>query len=305
MNIVCPQCGFSRDVTQENLPKEHVIATCPKCACRFRFSLESGAGEILPPKGWHKMADNKDKGEPAEEDIRITASNAYAREANRFADEQAAAKESAKQNVRRNPWADAPSNEGWLTAFYQTLIRVLFQAPAFFGNLSPRAAMQRPLAFFLLICLFQAIVERAWGQFFYSLLVTNAASDPQLMKLLEILAPSTNIFLTILFRTGFYILQLYVFSLLMFLAYRIVAKDRAVFNLVFQVMAYSSAPWVLCLIPGIGSLAGAIWSIGCLAAGCKAALRLSWGQTLVGFLPLLCLLLPVFGQMLGLSVSPG
>lgn len=304
MKIICPQCGFSRDVAEDKLPKENVIATCPKCSCRFRLSGKTGVGEILPPKGWHRLDSAKEE-EPGEEDIRVTASNAYAREANRFANEQAAALERERRSAGRNPWAEAPGQEGWLTAFYQTLIRVMFQAPAFFGNLVAKVPIQRPLAFFLIICLFQAIVERVWGQFFYSLLAGDAAADPQLAKLLEMLAPSTNIFFTILLRTGVYVLQLYVFSLLMFLAYRIVARDRAKFNLVFQVMAYSAAPWVLCLIPAIGSLVGAIWSIGCLAAGCKAALRLTWTQTLVGFLPLICMMLPIISQMLGIGARLG
>ncbi|WP_300909447.1 zinc-ribbon domain-containing protein, partial [uncultured Desulfovibrio sp.] len=38
VNITCPRCGFSRELPADRLPARAVIATCPRCACRFRFS---------------------------------------------------------------------------------------------------------------------------------------------------------------------------------------------------------------------------------------------------------------------------
>lgn len=37
MRIVCPQCGYSRDVPEDRVPAGSSIATCPKCRFRFRF----------------------------------------------------------------------------------------------------------------------------------------------------------------------------------------------------------------------------------------------------------------------------
>ncbi|MBE6442581.1 MAG: hypothetical protein E7022_09780 [Desulfovibrio desulfuricans] len=48
MNITCPRCGFSRSLSPDRLPARTVIATCPHCACRFRFVPETGAVEPLP-----------------------------------------------------------------------------------------------------------------------------------------------------------------------------------------------------------------------------------------------------------------
>lgn len=298
VKIVCPQCGFAREVPEDKLPQGHVIARCPKCACRFRFSVHAGSGEILPPRGWQRMDGQKEAAE--EEDLRAMASDAYEREARRFQNEQTAAMEASWREAARNPWAQAPVPDGWLAAFYQTVIRVMFQAQAFFGNLSPKAQMPRPLSFFLVICIFQTLVDSAWAHVLYSFLAADVQQDPQLAKLLEMLAPSGSLLFTLLLRTGSFILQIYVFSLLMFLAYRIVAKDRATFALVFQVLAYSAAPWILCLIPAIGAIAGTIWGIGCAAIGCKAAMRLNWAQTFAGFLPVILVLAPIVPQLLAI-----
>lgn len=48
MNITCPRCGFSRQVPADRLPARAVIATCPHCACRFRFGPSTGEHEVLP-----------------------------------------------------------------------------------------------------------------------------------------------------------------------------------------------------------------------------------------------------------------
>lgn len=298
MKIVCPQCGFTREQKDTPLPSARVVAKCPRCGCRFRFSREKGVGEILPPKGWQPR-----EGEE-EEDIRVIASNAYMREADRFAREQEASSPEADQprskDAYRNPWADAPAPDGWATAMWQTILRVMFQAPLFFKKLNPAASMSRPLGFFLIICVFQTMVEWAWSQTMLNFLAQQVGDDPNLARLMELASPGGNVFLTLLIRSAILIFQLYVFSLLMYLAYRMIARDRTTFVLVFQVLAYSTAPWILCIIPAIGSIAGAIWGIGCAAAGCKAAMRLTWSQTAIGFLPIVFAMLPLLNQMPGL-----
>ena len=49
MNITCPRCGFSRSLPDDRLPHRPVIATCPQCACRFRFAPDAGVLEVLSP----------------------------------------------------------------------------------------------------------------------------------------------------------------------------------------------------------------------------------------------------------------
>lgn len=339
MNIVCPQCGFSRRLPEDRLPGEVVIATCPQCACRFRFSVRDGVLTVLGPRGQEAAHDGgasgkrasppghadlppggviPGAGEPSrasapeqpaqesgtgprapaeeEEDIRETARRAYAREAARFSDTEdgAGSGQASCRTWETNPWDAAPANGGWLQAFYQTVLRVMFAAPRFFAGLRPHARQLRPLGFYLVICVIQTVVERFWGSMIVSALTPSAATDPQLERLLTLLAPKSDLALSLLLRCGLLVLQLYVFAALMFLAYRIVARERTSFSLVFQVMAYSSAPALLCVVPALGSLAGMIWGLACLAVGCRAALRLNWAQTLFGFVPLVL----VFGPLL-------
>ncbi|MEW5775067.1 MAG: YIP1 family protein [Thermodesulfobacteriota bacterium] len=54
MEIICPQCGFGREVAGSKLPPKAVFATCPKCRFKFRFraleepEYEFEAGEDEP-----------------------------------------------------------------------------------------------------------------------------------------------------------------------------------------------------------------------------------------------------------------
>ena len=177
-------------------------------------------------------------------------------------------------------------------------MRVMFAAPRFFGSLNPEAPQLRALCFYLIICVVQTVVERFWGGILLAIMAPSAATDPQLEKMLALLAPQSNLAMTLLLRTAMLVLQLYVFSGLTHLAYRFVAPDRASFPLVFQVMVYSSAPALLCVIPALGSLAGMVWGLACMAVGCRAALRLNWPQTLLGFVPVCMVMGPMILQLL-------
>lgn len=310
MKLTCPQCGFSREIDPKRFHSDSVIATCPKCSCRFRFSVETGVGAILPPKGWQVLKDPVQTGESEEapgeeEDIRLVAKRAYEREAERFKNDQpennpAADQQPAHPEIQANPWEAAPGESGWLAAFYQTVIRVMFSPQIFFRNLAAQCPQIRPLVFYLILCVVQTSVERIWGDFFHTLLAPEAAGDPQLEKILAMLSQDGNIILGLLLRCGMLVLQLYLFSFLMFLAYRLVAPGRATFSLLFQIMAYSSSPALLCVVPVLGSLVGMFWSLGCLIVGCKAALDLSWPKTLAGFLPLVFVFAPLFPEILSL-----
>lgn len=314
MIIKCPQCGFSRAVAENRLAGKSVVAICPKCACRFRFSAKNGVEEILPPKGWkrvedsvpEKLPENEPKLQEEEEDIRQVAAKAYKKEAERFAGEEreeAVYPSDEGEYIEVNPWDSAPRNGGWFWSFSQVVLRVMFAAPRFFAGLDPCARQGRALAFYLVICVFQTLVEKMWGGMLQNALVASNTTDPQLQKVIGLMASQSDLVLNLLVRTGVLVLQLYVFSFLMFLVYRIVARERATFSLVFQIMAYSAAPALLCVVPAIGSIAGTFWGIACLAVGCKAAMQLDWPRTLLGFLPLVFVFAPILLQTLTLLQS--
>ena len=136
MEIKCPKCGFARNVSREKLPSDRVVATCPKCACRFRINTQGSA--------------RNRQNDEEEEDIRIVASRAYQREADKFAPGNESA-DTKTPSAQGSPWEQAPGQTGWVAAFYQTILRVMFNAPKFFRHLNPHASINRALLFYLVV----------------------------------------------------------------------------------------------------------------------------------------------------------
>lgn len=366
MQIRCPSCGYTREMPENRLPEGTVVATCPQCHGRFRFSKRGGVtgtapaaaapkapaakratridgqapctppeapapaprrregddplppGAIIPGRG---MPEEDKAGAPApdaasretpgpakagdterepERDEEAPTAHARADEEAQEADEGEEAGDEGpgeeEEEASFNPWDYAPQPNGWLSAFYQTCLRVMFAASRFFGDLRPQPVL-RALVFYLVICVIQILVERVWGMVFLSYFAPAGQADPQLQKVVELLSAQSNLALTLLLRCGFLTLQLYLFAGLLTLCWRFIAPGRAEFSVVFQVLAYAEAPGILCLVPVAGSVVGLVWGLVCVFVGCRAALRLSWGQTILGFVPLALLVLPSLLQL--------
>lgn len=268
MKITCPNCGFSRDVPEDRIPKSRPVATCPQCKCRF--PVEFRQNPHPEPAAQPKIE---------EEDMRPIAAQAYQREAERFA-------ESAEPEERAIPWEEAPVQIPWLAAFIQTVMRVMFSAQQFFRLILPDAPLLRPLGFFILVSAFETLVERGWLAVTYSVLSSAAQGDPGLEQMLRVLQPTQDILLSTLIRCAWLVIQLYISAAILTWVFRLIVPGRSRFSLLFQVLAYSSAPSILCIVPLLGSVAGNVWSLACLLIGCKTVLGLDWSQTILGFAPI-------------------
>ena len=195
------------------------------------------------------------------------------------------------------PWETAPEPDGWLAAFYHTCMRVMFAAQRVFSQVQPGGSQMRALFFYLLVSVIQVVVERVWSGVFMALIAPSAASDPQLEKMLIMLSPQMSLPMIVLIKTGMSVIQLYVLSALINFTYGFVRGSRTDFSQVFQVLAYSAAPTLLCVVPLLGSLVGFVWMVACVLVGCRAALRLTWPQTLMGLAPVILLIAPLLLQI--------
>lgn len=191
-----------------------------------------------------------------------------------------------------NPW-DHPEREGYLAAFYQTSMRVMFAASRFFICLREESSKTRALSFFLLICVLQVLLERFWGGVLLQLLGDSA--DPQLRQVLTMLTPQMSLPMSLILKSAVSTLMLFFISGVYYAAFRIIAPEKANYALIFQILAYSAAPDLLCIVPVVGSLAGFVWSLACSLIGLRYALHVSWVQIAATVLPLYALTLMLIG----------
>lgn len=276
----------------------------PDCGTGARASKED-APETRPI-----IQDTADE----EEDPRLTASRAYAREAERGRRLREASREEKEetktteraddaedndeQSPLRNPWEEAPRTVGYAEGFYQTVLRVMFGAPRFFAGLRDDAPPLRALLFFLVVGVIGVTALSLWSGVFRDIVADTA--DPQLQSLAAMLPPKSNMLFYGLLQLFILVLQLYIVSALVFLSFRLSTCRTATYARVFQILAYSSAPMLLCVVPVLGNLAGFVWCLASIVIGCRAAFRLSWAQTVVGCLPIVVLLAMLLRQTLGM-----
>ncbi len=331
MKIICPQCQFTRQVPKDKMPKASTMATCPQCQCRFQVHIEaenkaeqtatplstttqmpSSAGEAAQKTAQNSGSEPVDAPQAITKYSPPTASEAesfkeaQAKAHEAYAKEQEAAQAEHKEYEEDaafaafaidNPWEN-PERAGYFSSFYQTALRVLFAGPRFFAGLMPEGSQKRALIFFVIVGVLQISFERFWGGVISDALAPTAADDPQLQLMLTMLTPQSSYSLALLLGAALNIVEIFFSTTIYYLIFRFIAPDRAYFNLIFQVVAYSSAPMLLCLVPALGSVVGFVWGIACTAVGCRYAMRLTWGQTLLGILPLYLIGIPLIIQFL-------
>lgn len=320
MNIVCPQCHFARDIPENRLPGATAIATCPRCKNRFKIQrttdaastaipTDANASTAMPshtgddplppgavilqniPSPLHAVGAESPPlldtatPDPApdaahnDEEYRKAAIAAYERQA------------SPPDAEQDNPW-EYPQRAGYFAAFYQTAMRVMFAAPRFFAGLRPSAPQRPVIMFYLIVTVLQIVIERFWGETLASMMTPHADNDSQLQQLILLLRPQTDILMTLLLRTTVSIVELFLITGLYYLMLRLVASSRVHFGLIFQVIAYSAAPALLCVVPLVGSMVGLVWGLACSFVGCRYALGLSWSQTTLALAPVYMLGIP-------------
>mgnify|MGYP000173879692 CR=1 FL=1 len=145
--------------------------------------------------------------------------------------------------------------------------------------------LTRPLVFYLILGLFQTLVERMW--YLMSIQASGPSiTDPKLQEVLGDMAQSMSLPLTILLTPGILAIQLCFFASVFYLMLRLVQPENVQFRTVFRVIAYSAAPTVVCIVPLVGPLVGSIWFGVCCFIGCKYSMRLPWSRTGLALGPL-------------------
>ncbi len=315
MKIVCPQCEFTRDVPTDKLPANSVMATCPQCQHRFKVMRDDAVNNAVTyadnvvPQGahipssdeplytqgpteaphtqeTHSEQNNVDDAEVSQEDRQKVAA-AYA--------EQAATTSFALEN----PWENV-DKYGYFTAFYQAVIWILFAPSRFFAGLIPQSSRLHVMVFYLIVRILQISIEYFWGGVLSTTLEPSASNDVELQAILDLLTPQTDFIFALLMGTAIATIEIFFGSLFYFVMFRFLAADKANFSLVFQVVAYSSAPLLLAVIPALGTIVGFIWSLACILIGCRYSMGLSWSQTILGIAPLYALGILSFISLIGM-----
>ena len=182
------------------------------------------------------------------------------------------------------PW-EHPDRYGLLGGFWRTIVRVMFHPQAFFGsfggmNISPL----RPALFYAIMGLLQTIMSRIWSISALKQL-HGTVSDPQAQQAIQSMIDGFSTPMVILLTPFIMIFQLALFAAFFHLMIRLAKPENADFGTTLRVIAYSSAPTILCVVPMLGNFIGLVWFIAAIFIGIRYAHRLSPGKALMVTLP--------------------
>lgn len=192
------------------------------------------------------------------------------------------------------PW-EQPEKYGFFPSFYHTILRVMFRPQDFFSQLrgaSPNASLMRPACFYVLLSFFQTVIGLLWTMNSFKQL-SQTATDPQTLAHIDMFMQGMSTPLLLLVTPFLMLLQLFLFAAFYHLMIRLAQPDKADFNTVVRVIAYSAAPLVICVVPVVGSSVASFWFVASTFIGCKYALGLSWSKTTLALVPLFLLALAV------------
>lgn len=288
MEITCPQCQFARTIPDEKIPDRAEIATCPKCKHKFRFrNLEDtfAASLATPEAPAARDALSSDpEASPAENSPKRPKADP-APDGEEFWDKLASMGQ-PHQEVREEadpgghavpPHVEVPwehlDKYGFFSGIWETIKRAMLQPTAFFQAMPVGGGQIKPLIFYLLIAEFQIVMQMIWD-------MTGVGADATREAGLAGVSAMMLLFIYPLLLT----ILLYVMALLVHVCLTLVNGASRGFEGTFRALTYGSAPMVMVLVPMVGPLVGAFWSLVVTFLGYKHIHRTTSGKVLVAML---------------------
>lgn len=291
MEIICPQCNFARNIPDEKIPDRAEMATCPKCRHKFRFrKLAPDASAQVPPGPSEEQIS---PGQPeASQPLQPGAAGSQAgsqdseelwdRVASLGQPHQDGPSPQADPRIGRGTDESYPEIEvpwerldtfGFFSGIWETIKRAMLQPAIFFHSMPLGRGQIKPLIFYLLIAEFQIVMQMIWDMTGIGTHATSEAGIAGISTMMMLVG--YPMILTVL---------LYSMAALVHLSMRLVGVVTRGFEGTLRALTYGSAPMILVVIPMVGPLIGAIWSLVVTFLGYKHIHRTSTVKVLAAML---------------------
>ncbi len=290
MQIKCPNCGYMQDVPDEKIPPRAEKATCPQCREKFKFRTVNQKDFLLEQdnKG-SPSPEETASGGPGVQDQKTDDSLWSSLErmgGEEHRDEQYT--DAAHEKGYEVPWENLEQT-GFFPGLLETIKRVML-APAPFFYRMPLKGLSMPLAFFLIIMVVQALATFIWSS--TGIMPTAAqhgSGEPGTGMMGFMGMGSVFIIIVYPFFMGIW---LFVASGITHLFLTLFQAGKSGFEATFRATAYGSAPMILGILPFLGPVAGALWSLGVTVIGYKNIHETSYFKVIMAMVaPLLVIIL--------------
>lgn len=296
MKILCPDCGYTREVPDEKLPPKAAMATCPKCGTRFRFrdipeepvqtgpAPEEHAAAVTepahaaPPRAIREEASPEEPAAPTSspaepEPVRYDLTepedleeagpspkgdDIWSRLESFDAQEDRGGMSGPEtaEEMQSVPWENLEQH-GFFRGFLLTARGVMRHPVSFFSSMPVGSGYGKPLVFYLLIAELQAVAQFIW-QMAGVLPMMNEGQDGAMLGMGLLGFGSA---LTLVMYPVMLTLMLFFIVGINHICLTLMKASRKGFEGTFRAVTYGSAPMLLCVFPIVGPLVGALWSM--------------------------------------------
>jgi len=266
MQIICPKCEYRQDMPDEKIPPKAEMATCPQCGEKFRFRTVRQEELSLEPEHAEndfsvEKADTGNRVDEVQKDddsIWSSLENMGTKERLDQGEDPGPSHESGYEV----PWENLDKT-GFFPGFIESIKRVMLAPGAFFYRM-PFRGLVMPLAFFLLIMVIQALATFIWNMAGVFPTTAQHGAGELGMGMMGM----GSIFIIIIYPL-FMGIWLFVASGITHIFLSLFQAGKSGFEGTFRATAYGSAPMILGLLPFVGPIAGAFWSLGVTIVGYK------------------------------------
>lgn len=280
MQIICPKCEFMQDVPDEKIPPKAEKATCPKCGEKFQFRSVSQQ-DFTIEKPVEQEEEHFRENSPVSDELSQKDKDddsIWSRLENMGNGQEDAPKtEQAKGSGYEVPW-ETLEESGFFPGFIETVKRAMLAPSAFFYKM-PLKGFVMPLAFFLMISVIQALATFIWNM--AGIFPTAAQHDAGGLGMGVM---GLGSFFIVIVYPIFMGIWLFIASGITHLFLTLFQAGKSGFEGTFRATAYGSAPMILGLLPFLGPLVGAVWSLGVTIIGYKQIHETSFLKVIVAMI---------------------
>lgn len=257
MQIICPKCEFMQDVPDEKIPPKAEKATCPKCGEKFKFrSVPKQEFQLEEESGDHSTQNTtteSDSGysQESDQDDSIWSSLENIGQEEHSEGKQPPPPPGPGFEI---PWENL-NQFGFFPGFIETIKRAMLAPKAFFYRM-PLKGLAMPLAFFLLISVTQALATFIWNMAGIFPTTAQHGSGEFGMGMMGL----GSVFIIVIYPL-FMGLWLFIASGVTHIFLTFFKAGNSGFEGTFRATAYGTAPMILSLLPFVGPVAGAAWSL--------------------------------------------
>ena len=307
MRIVCPNCGFSKEVQEDRIPEKARAARCPKCSVTFALSRVKPeppppAVEAFPEESEVSPEISEVGLGPAPVGEAGTETNAgvtFAEDhfSSISGDREEAGKECGDEGAEELgrgvedhggsiPWEE-PSDGNIFLSLLKTIRQSLFSPARFFERVAPGGVFGYPVSYGLLLSFLGVFVQMMWN------LILNRDTVEGALAFLNITPHEASVTFLFLAAVGvpvlilFLVVSLFVEAAVVHVCLAILRGARAPFVGTLKVTCYSCSVYVFMFIPFVGVPLVTVWGIVLKVMGISRVHRIGTGKAI------LALLLPV------------